>query len=82
MDCGLSPAVHPAMSGVPVTFEPIGLGGATGRGAEPRGVAQRSAPLRSNCNQLGRPTAFTDRRADRAGADYAAASEYHQDLRK
>ena len=29
-----------------MTFEPMGLGGATGRGAEPR-VAQRSAPLRS-----------------------------------
>jgi hypothetical protein len=32
---GLSPAVHPAMNRVPVAFEPIGLGGATGRGAEP-----------------------------------------------
>lgn len=32
---GLSPACHPAMGRVPVTFEPKGLGGATGRGAEP-----------------------------------------------
>jgi hypothetical protein len=31
----LSPAVHPAMGRVPVTFEPTRLGGATGRGAEP-----------------------------------------------
>jgi len=31
----LSPACHPAMGRVPVTFEPKGLGGATGRGAEP-----------------------------------------------
>lgn len=31
----LSPAVHPAMGRVPVTFEPTRLGGATGWGAEP-----------------------------------------------
>ena len=32
---GLSPACHPAMGRVPMTFEPKGLGGATGRSAEP-----------------------------------------------
>jgi diacylglycerol kinase family enzyme len=32
---GLSPACHPAMGRVAVTFEPKVLGGATGRGAEP-----------------------------------------------
>jgi len=32
---GLRPAIHPAMRRAPVTFEPNGLGGATGRGAEP-----------------------------------------------
>jgi len=31
----LSPSLHPAMGRVPVTYEPVGLGGATGRGAEP-----------------------------------------------
>jgi hypothetical protein len=31
----LSPNFHPPMSRVPVTFEPKGLGEATGRGAEP-----------------------------------------------
>jgi len=31
----LSPNFHPPISGVPVTFEPNGLGEATGRGAEP-----------------------------------------------
>jgi len=31
----LSPNFHPPTSRVPVTFEPKGLGGATGRGAEP-----------------------------------------------
>jgi hypothetical protein len=31
----LSPKFHPAMGRVPASFEPIGLGGATGRGAEP-----------------------------------------------
>ena len=31
----ISPAVHPAMVRVPVAFEPGGLGGATGRDAEP-----------------------------------------------
>ena len=31
----LSPKFHPAMGRVPTSFEPIGLGGATGRGAEP-----------------------------------------------
>jgi len=34
-EAGLSPIIHPAMSRVPVSFEPIGLGGATGWGAEP-----------------------------------------------
>jgi hypothetical protein len=32
---GLSPSLHSGMGRVSVTFEPIGLGGATGRGAEP-----------------------------------------------
>jgi hypothetical protein len=32
---GLSPSFHPAMGRIPVLYEPIGLGGATGRGAEP-----------------------------------------------
>jgi predicted NACHT family NTPase len=32
---GLSPACHPAMGRVPGWFDPKGLGGATGRGAEP-----------------------------------------------
>ncbi len=31
----LSPFFHPAMGRVLVAFEPIWLGGATGRGAEP-----------------------------------------------
>ena len=31
----LSPNFHPLISRVSVTFEPNGLGGATGRGAEP-----------------------------------------------
>jgi hypothetical protein len=31
----LSPNFHPPISRVPVTFEPNGLGEATGRGAEP-----------------------------------------------
>ena len=31
----LSPNFHPAMGRVPASFEPKGLGGATGRGAEP-----------------------------------------------
>jgi Ca2+-binding RTX toxin-like protein len=34
-DGDLSPKFHPAMGRVPASFEPIGLGGATGRGAEP-----------------------------------------------
>ena len=50
---GLSPLFHPAMGRVPVAFEPMGLGGATGRGAEPSSVAQRSAPLRSGSAAIG-----------------------------
>jgi hypothetical protein len=45
--CGridLSPFFHPPMSRVPVAFEPMGLGGATGRGAEP--YTKRSGPPR------------------------------------
>ena len=32
---GLSPSLHPKMGRVAIVYEPIGLGGATGRGAEP-----------------------------------------------
>ena len=32
---GLSPSLHPAMGRIRVAYEPIGLGGATGRGAKP-----------------------------------------------
>src|ERR1700709_2812264 len=38
----LSPKVHPAMSGILFSFEPVRLGDATGRGAEPS--TQRSVP--------------------------------------
>jgi len=40
----LSPFFHPAMSRVPASFEPVWLGDATGRGAEPPGSS--SAPAR------------------------------------
>lgn len=42
---GLSPSLHPAMGGVLLEYEPMGLGEATGWGAEPS-KAQRPAPLR------------------------------------
>ena len=38
----LSPKVHPAMGGIPFSFEPVRLGDATGRVAEPS--TQRSVP--------------------------------------
>ena len=38
----LSPKVHPAMGGILFSFEPVRLGDATGRGAEPS--TQRSVP--------------------------------------
>jgi hypothetical protein len=38
----LSPEVHPAMGGILCSFEPVRLGDATGRGAEPS--TQRSVP--------------------------------------
>lgn len=40
----LSPEFHPGISRVLASFEPDGLGGATGRGAEPHGSS--SAPAR------------------------------------
>jgi hypothetical protein len=40
--CDLSPEVHPAMGGILFSFEPVRLGDATGRGAEPS--TQRSVP--------------------------------------
>jgi hypothetical protein len=40
----LSPFFHPAMSRALVSFEPVWLGDATGRGAEPPGSS--SAPAR------------------------------------
>jgi hypothetical protein len=40
----LSPDFHPAIGRVRSAFEPLGLGGATGWGAEPRDCA--SAPAR------------------------------------
>jgi hypothetical protein len=52
--CDLSPGIHPQMGRVPDAFEPVGLGGATGRAAErsPR-HAQHSAPLRSRSAAIG-----------------------------
>src|SRR3990172_7364333 len=40
----LSPKFHPGLSRVCSLFEPVGLGGATGRGAKP--PVERSAPSR------------------------------------
>jgi len=42
LDHDLSPEVHPAMGGILFSFEPVRLGDATGRGAEPS--TQRSVP--------------------------------------
>ena len=42
IDTDLSPKVHPAIGGILFSFEPVRLGDATGRGAEPS--TQRSVP--------------------------------------